>query len=123
MLIGLTDNNGVAYFDKVEVIINGSVVKTFECEDYFQNYGSSEKNQGNLPTVLDTLKGYSGSGFVALNNAGFVGTMKSWGMPVENIFVFILAFLGINALIEALVAAILGTAISKILVKITNRGH
>lgn len=121
MLIGLTDNNGVAFFDKVDVKCNGEIVDTIECEDYYENYGSSFKNQGRQPTVLNTLEGYSGKGYTALNNANFTGTMKSWGLPIDNIWVFILAFVGINGLIEAIVCAILGTAISKALMLITTK--
>ena len=121
MLIGLTDNNGVAYFDKVDAIVNGEVVKSFECEDYAENYGSSEKNQGREPTVLTTLEGYSGKGYTALNNSNFTGIMKSWGLPIDNIWIFVLAFVGTNGLIEAIVCAVLGTAIAKALMLITNK--
>lgn len=130
MLIGLTDNNGVAYFDKVDVILNEEVVKTFECEEHAENYGSSEKNQGQMPTVVKSvgkedepkiLTASSQNSYVALNNPSFQNKMKLWGFPIDNVWVFIIAFVGINAVFEAIVCTLIGTAISKALDVIINK--
>ena len=47
------------------------------------------------------------------SNATFVETMAGYGLNTDNIALFFIAFVGTNGLIEAIVCAVLGTAVSK----------
>lgn len=50
-------------------------------------------------------------------NGAFISQMNDWGMATDNIWVFFLAFVGINGAIEAAVCFLFGAAISKVLVR------
>ena len=54
-------------------------------------------------------------------NSSFTGKMVEWGMSVNTVWVFLLGFVGLNGLIEAIVAFITGAAIAKAIVKLTGR--
>lgn len=57
------------------------------------------------------------------NNAEFTGTMASWGMPTDGVWIFLVTFVGMNGLVEAVVSFIIGAAIAKALVKIIPANH
>ena len=43
----------------------------------------------------------------------FITQMNAWGLSTEKLGAFLVAFVGVNGLVEAIVCAVLGTAISK----------
>ena len=51
-------------------------------------------------------------------NGEFIAKMTEWAIPVDAIGAFVVAFVGINGLIEAGVCAVIGTIITKALSKI-----
>lgn len=55
------------------------------------------------------------------NNDTFLAKMTEWGMPIENLWVFIIAFVGINGVIEAAVNFIVAAPIAKAIVRFVNR--
>lgn len=55
------------------------------------------------------------------NNDTFLAKMTEWGMPIENLWVFIVAFVGVNGVIEAAVNFIVAAPIAKAIVKFVNR--
>ncbi|MBQ9544836.1 MAG: ECF transporter S component [Clostridia bacterium] len=56
------------------------------------------------------------------NNPAFIAKMQEWGLDTSNLGVFVVAFVGLNGLIEALVCVFLGTAISKNVSKAVKMG-
>ncbi len=47
------------------------------------------------------------------SNPAFIAKMQEWGLDTSNLGLFVVAFVGLNGLIEALVCVFIGTAISK----------
>ena len=48
-------------------------------------------------------------------NPLFLSQMTEWGMPLDTLWVFLVAFVGLNGLVEAIANAVLGGAIGKAL--------
>lgn len=55
-------------------------------------------------------------------NPAFTEKMQSWGLDTSNVGIFVVAFVGLNGLIEALVCVFLGTAVSKGVSKAVKMG-
>ena len=55
-------------------------------------------------------------------NPDFIEKMQSWGLDTSNIGIFVVAFVGLNGLIEALVCVFIGTAVSKGVCKAVKMG-
>lgn len=49
------------------------------------------------------------------HNPLFLSQMTEWGMPLDTLWVFLVAFVGLNGLVEAIANAVLGGAIGKAL--------
>lgn len=47
----------------------------------------------------------------------FLSTMQEWKIPTDSVWVFLIAFVGLNGLVEAVVNTILGTAVATPLAK------
>lgn len=55
------------------------------------------------------------------NNEAFLAEMAAWSLPVENLGAFIVAFVGINGVVEASVNFIVAAPIAKAVVRFVNR--
>lgn len=55
------------------------------------------------------------------NNGDFAAGMASWGIPMDSLWAFVVAFVAINGVIEAAVNCVAATAVSKALVVVMNR--
>lgn len=51
------------------------------------------------------------------NNTEFASAMTTWGLSTENLWKFLIAFVGVNGLIEAVVCFIVGAALAKAVVR------
>ena len=56
-------------------------------------------------------------------NETFLSEMNTWGLSTDSLWVFIVAFVGINGVIEAVVNTIIGGATSKSVEKIVKSGY
>lgn len=63
--------------------------------------------------LLNTLFFVGGVILLFWNNEAFISQMGQWGLDTSNIALFFIAFVSTNGLIEAIVCAVLGTAVSK----------
>lgn len=50
----------------------------------------------------------------------FIGLMTDYGLPTRNIWVFLVGFVGLNGVIEAIVNFIIGGTVSKVCVRFVN---
>lgn len=50
-------------------------------------------------------------------NDTFIGQMNEWGMATDTIWAFLVAFVGLNGVVEAAVSFVAGAAIAKVLAK------
>ncbi len=50
-------------------------------------------------------------------NEAFIGQMNDWGMATDTVWAFLVAFVGVNGVVEAAVSFIAGAAIAKALAK------
>ncbi len=57
------------------------------------------------------------------NNDSFISTMGSWGFAMDSFWVFVIAFVGINGVIEAVVNFIVAAAVGKAVVRYVNKGE
>ena len=53
-------------------------------------------------------------------NDSFLTTMGSWQLPTDSVWLFLLAFVGINGVVEALVNFIAAGTVSKVLSKLVK---
>lgn len=51
----------------------------------------------------------------------FLSTMTSWSLPTDSIWVFLVAFVGVNGVVEAVVNCIAAGTIAKVLSRVVNR--
>lgn len=56
-------------------------------------------------------------------NEAFISQMGSWGITTDNVWVFFIAFVGLNGLVEAIVGAIVGSAVSKGVMSFLKKSH
>lgn len=54
------------------------------------------------------------------HNGDFISTMNSWSIPTDSIWIFLVAFVGLNGIIEAIVNFIVGAGIAKVLMQINK---
>lgn len=54
-------------------------------------------------------------------NATFLSTMNSWGLPTDSLWLFLLAFVGVNGLVEALVNTFIGGTAAKVVDVTVNK--
>ncbi len=54
-------------------------------------------------------------------NDAFLGKMGEWGIPTNSVWAFLVAFVGVNGVVEAVVNCLLGGAIGKALMKFVNK--
>lgn len=57
------------------------------------------------------------------NNGEFVSTMTSWGFSLDSFWVFVIAFVGLNGVIEAVVNFVVAAAVGKAVVRYVNKGE
>lgn len=50
-------------------------------------------------------------------NDAFIGKMTEWGIATDTIWAFLVGFVGVNGVVEAIVSFIVGAAIAKVLAK------
>ena len=50
-------------------------------------------------------------------NGTFLSTMNSWALPTDGLWVFFVAFVGVNGLVEAIVNCLAAGTVSKIVSK------
>ena len=62
--------------------------------------------------VLNTVLFMSALILLFWKNPAFIAQMNGWGLATDNLWLFIVAFVGINGVVEAAVCAFLGTAVS-----------
>ena len=55
-------------------------------------------------------------------NPLFIETMGAWGMTTDSLWIFLVAFVGINGLIEAIVNCIVGGSVAKVLARYMKHG-
>ncbi|NLZ45526.1 MAG: ECF transporter S component [Clostridiales bacterium] len=92
---------GIGRFDKTKVVAAG-VSSTFGAL---------------LNTIFFMLSIY----VLFWNNNSFISKMTEWGLPVGSFAKFLIAFVGINGVIEAAVCLVAGTAISKALLVLNKK--
>lgn len=63
--------------------------------------------------LLNTVLFTSATLLLFSGNTEFTSTMSVWGIQTGNVWLFVVAFVGLNGIIEAAVCAFAGTAISK----------
>lgn len=51
----------------------------------------------------------------------FLSTMTSWLLPTDSVWVFLVAFVGVNGVVEAVVNCIAAGTIAKVLSRVVNR--
>lgn len=51
----------------------------------------------------------------------FLSTMTSWSLPTDSVWVFLVAFVGVNGVVEAVVNCIAAGTIAKVLSRVVNR--
>ena len=51
------------------------------------------------------------------HNGAFTETMGQWGLPTDSVWAFLVAFVGVNGLVEAAVSFVVGAAIAKVLAR------
>lgn len=56
-------------------------------------------------------------------NDTFISTMNEWKVATDSIWIFIIAFVGANGVVEAIVNFILGGSIAKVVTKVAARSH
>lgn len=56
-------------------------------------------------------------------NDTFISTMNEWKVATDSIWIFIIAFVGTNGVVEAIVNFILGGSIAKVVTKVAARNH
>lgn len=77
---------------------------------------------GSLSTaVLNTLFFMTALLLLFWKSPAFTDTMASWGVATESVGAFLIVFIGVNGVVEALVNVVAATAISKVLLKINTR--
>jgi len=74
-----------------------------------------------LTAILNTVFFMSCILIFFWHNDSFIGVMSDWGIAVDSIWLFLVAFVGINGIIEAIVNAVVATAVSKVLIKVEKR--
>ncbi len=57
------------------------------------------------------------------HNDAFLGQMSDWGIATESVWVFLVAFVGINGIVEAAVNFVVAAAIAKAVVRFVNKGE
>ena len=55
------------------------------------------------------------------NNAAFGETMSASGISMDSLWIFIVGFVGINSIIEAVVNCIIGASIAKVVTKVAKK--
>ena len=63
--------------------------------------------------LLNTLLFMGSLVAIFWNNQEFIAQMNEWGLATENLGAFLVAFVGLNGIVEAAVCAVLGTSVSK----------
>ena len=89
-----------------------------------------KKNKKNIGTILlaGVLTAILNTIFFMLSiiiffwhNDSFMSTMVDWGIAMDSIWLFFIAFVGLNGVIEAAFNAVAATAVSKVLFKLEKR--
>lgn len=70
--------------------------------------------------LLNTIFFMGGIILLFWNNDSFTSKMTEWGMAVNSIWAFVVAFVGINGVVEACVCFVVGSAIGRGLIGIIN---
>ena len=90
----------------------------------------SKNNRSNVATILlaSILTAVLNTIFFMLSviiffwhNNSFMSTMADWGVAMDSIWLFFIAFVGLNGVIEAAFNAVVATAVSKVLFKLEKR--
>ena len=63
--------------------------------------------------LLNTLLFMGALIIIFWNNSAFIAQMNEWGLSTDKLGTFLVAFVGLNGIVEAAVCAVLGTAVSK----------
>lgn len=57
------------------------------------------------------------------NDGTFVSTMSEWGFSLDSFWVFVIAFVGLNGVIEAVVNFVVAAAVGKAVVRYVDKGE
>lgn len=74
-----------------------------------------------LTAVLNTVLFTGALLLFYWHSEGFTSTMSGWGINITNVWIFVVSFVGINGIIEAVINVFLAGSLAKVVMKVTER--